>query len=49
LDSLIQATLVERWRDSLPEERYFSTLEQVVRRQVSPWQAVKYLLDGGEA
>jgi LAO/AO transport system kinase len=49
LDSLLQATLASRWRNSLPKERYFSTLEQVVRRQVSPWQAVKSLLDGGEA
>lgn len=49
LDTLLQATLVARWRESLPQERYYSTLEKVVRRQVSPWQAVKYLLDGDEA
>ena len=33
----------------IAQERYYSTLEKVVRRQVSPWQAVKYLLDGDEA
>ncbi len=49
LESLIQAALVNRWRDSFPEERYFSTLELVVRRHVSPWQAVNLLLDGGQA
>ena len=49
MDTLLQATLVARWRELLPEERYFSTLDKVVRRQVSPLQAVKYLLDGGEA
>jgi LAO/AO transport system kinase len=49
LDSLLQATLVSRWRVSIPKEKYISTLEQVMQRQVSPWQAVKYLLDGSEA
>jgi RimJ/RimL family protein N-acetyltransferase len=43
LDSLLQAPLVSRWRVSIPKEKYISTLEQVMQRQVSPWQAVKYL------
>lgn len=47
LDSLLQAALVSRWRQKLPEQHYREILDEVVARQLSPWQAVDSLLDGG--
>jgi LAO/AO transport system kinase len=47
LDALLQESLVSRWRGSVSEEHYQQVLQQLVERQVSPWQAVSILLDGG--
>lgn len=44
LDLLLQATLVQRWRDSIPDNRYQHVLGQIVERKLSPWQAVQRLL-----
>ncbi len=44
LDALLQATLVARWRASLPNGRYGEVLQKVVARQLSPRQAVQMLL-----
>jgi len=46
LDSLLQGALVARWRESLPEIEYQRILDRLVERRLSPWQAVKQLLDG---
>ena len=46
LDAILQETLVERWRSSVSEKRYDDVLASIVARDVSPWQAVKTLLDG---
>ncbi len=47
LDLVIQQTLVTRWRDRLPSDRYQETLEDLAARRISPHQAVKALLNGG--
>ena len=47
LNNLLQETLVNRWRDDLQADVYLNVLDKVVSREVSPWQAVKTLLNGG--
>jgi len=47
LDNLMQETLVSRWRSEIKAEIYRQILENVVKRELSPWQAVEVLLDGG--
>jgi len=46
LDMLLQAVLVSRWRQTVPQEAYQGVVDQLVRRDISPWQAVETLLDG---
>lgn len=46
LDALLQDKLVARWRNNVPASKYKSMLDQVVERQISPYQAVEALLDG---
>ena len=45
LDLLLRETLILRWRDQVAEENYIHALEALLRREVSPWQAVEILLD----
>jgi LAO/AO transport system kinase len=47
LESLLRASLVARWRESVPADRYQAALDHVAARQISPHQAVEALLDGG--
>ncbi len=47
LDLLLQERLVERWRSSISEDRYREVLQNLVERQLSPWDAVSELTDGG--
>lgn len=49
LDTALQETLVSRWRSRVPENEYLRVLDEVVTREISPWQAVDILLDGGAA
>ncbi len=44
LDTLLQATLVARWRASIAEEEYRHTLAELVARRISPHRAVESLL-----
>jgi LAO/AO transport system kinase len=46
LDMLLQALLVSRWRQTVSQEAYQGVLDQLLRRDISPWQAVDTLLDG---
>ena len=46
LDTLIQETLVSEFRARIPETRYAEVLGQVIQRKVSPWEAIKVLLNG---
>ena len=47
LNDLLQAELVSRWRRSVAEDLYHSTLNRLVERQISPRQAVTELIDEG--
>lgn len=44
LDSLLQSTLLNRWRDTVSWERYQQTLELLAIRSISPLQAVERLI-----
>lgn len=47
LEALIQASLVNRWRRQISEERYQQAIDSLVRREKSPLEAVESLLQGG--
>jgi LAO/AO transport system kinase len=46
LDALLQATLVSRWRGSISPVHYDDVFDKLVRRTISPRQAVQKLLNG---
>ncbi|MEA3349235.1 MAG: methylmalonyl Co-A mutase-associated GTPase MeaB [Chloroflexota bacterium] len=46
LDDLLQATLLNRWQEAVPADKYQKVLADLVRRRMSPRQAVNELLDG---
>lgn len=46
LELMLQASLVRRWRSTIPDDLYQQVLEQLVDRSLSPWQAVQVLLAG---
>lgn len=47
LETLLRETLVARWRATADVEQYRQLLAQMTTHQVSPWQAVQRLLNGG--
>jgi len=44
LDALIRETLVSRFREDVPQQQYEEILERVINRNLSPWEAVKVLI-----
>ncbi|MCE9644550.1 MAG: methylmalonyl Co-A mutase-associated GTPase MeaB [Chloroflexi bacterium] len=44
LDALIRETLVSRFRETVPQQQYEDVLERIVQRELSPWEAVKMLM-----
>jgi LAO/AO transport system kinase len=46
LDALLQATLVSRWRGSISPVHYSDVFDELIRRTISPRQAVQKLLNG---
>ncbi len=46
LEALIREALLNRFREDVPQEKYEDVLEKVMQRNVSPWEAVKMLLNG---
>jgi len=44
LDTLLQATLVARWRESIAESEYSRVVADLVARRISPYRAVETLL-----
>jgi LAO/AO transport system kinase len=46
LDLHIQETLMSRFRQDVPDERYQAILSRLIERQISPWEAVSALLNG---
>ena len=47
IDLLLAQSLMRRWREGVPQDRYQAVLENVFQRSLSPWQAVSQLIDGG--
>jgi len=47
LDHLLKAELLSRWRMTVSELHVQSVMERLARRELSPWQAVEMLLNGG--
>lgn len=48
LDLLLRESLVARWRSGVSDDEYLAVLRDLVRREISPWQAVHALLNGGK-
>ena len=46
LDALIRETLVSRFREEVPQKQYDNVLERIIQRELSPWEAVKSLMNG---
>jgi LAO/AO transport system kinase len=46
LDALIRHELVSRFREHIQPQQYEDVLEQVTRRDLSPWDAMKSLMNG---
>ncbi len=46
METLLRETLMARFRESVPDGRFQSVLEQVFARRLSPWEAVKLLTNG---
>ncbi len=49
LDALIQETLVMRFRESVPPQKYQEVIERIFKRDLSPGEAVKALMNGRSA
>lgn len=49
LDLLLQQHLIDLWRQRVPDKQYQEILNTLVARQISPHQAAKALLDGGQS
>jgi len=47
LDTLIQETLVSRFREQVSQSQYEDALTRMIQRKMSPWEAVKLLMNGG--
>jgi LAO/AO transport system kinase len=47
-DSLLQDSLVARWRKTVSENQFQQVLDLMVARKLAPHQAVEILLDGGQ-
>jgi LAO/AO transport system kinase len=46
LELLIQEALVARFHESLPPQEFQDMIDQIVKRQLSPWEAAHSLLNG---
>jgi LAO/AO transport system kinase len=46
LEVLIQEALLARFRESVPAQRVQQVIEQMVKRDLSPWEAVESLMNG---
>jgi LAO/AO transport system kinase len=46
LETLIREALVDRFRATVPQASYDQVLEKVLQRNLSPWEAVRTLMNG---
>jgi LAO/AO transport system kinase len=49
LDLMLTQTLVNQFRAQLPESRYDEIVRQLTERTLSPWEAVKSLMNGSKS
>ena len=49
LDLMLTQTLAAQFRAQLPESRYDEVVEQLTKRTLSPWEAVKSLMNGSKS
>ncbi len=49
MEIALQAALLNQFRTRVPPARYAEALQRVFERSLSPWEAVRRLLDGNEA
>ncbi len=46
LEALIQSALMNRFREDVSEKKYQDVLEKIIQRNLSPYEAVKMLMNG---
>jgi LAO/AO transport system kinase len=46
LDLMLTETLIAQFRAGLPESRYDEVVDRLTKRTLSPWEAVKSLMNG---
>ena len=46
LEALVMETLMSEFREKVSEKKYLETLDKIFNRSVSPWEAVKLLMNG---
>ncbi|HEX6036030.1 MAG TPA: methylmalonyl Co-A mutase-associated GTPase MeaB [Anaerolineales bacterium] len=46
MEKLLQQALMDRFLQDIPQKEYAEVLEKVVNRNISPYEAVKFLLNG---
>jgi LAO/AO transport system kinase len=46
MEALLRETLMDRFFESIEQEQYEETMERVLNRNISPYEAVKFLLNG---
>ncbi|HRJ57991.1 MAG TPA: methylmalonyl Co-A mutase-associated GTPase MeaB [Anaerolineales bacterium] len=46
LEALIRDSLMTKFREDISSQQYEETLEKVIQRNISPWEAVRMLLNG---
>jgi LAO/AO transport system kinase len=46
METILRRALMDRFLETVEQKRYQELVEQVVRRNISPYEAVKFLLDG---
>jgi LAO/AO transport system kinase len=46
MEALLREALMDRFLENIPQENYEEMIEKVVNRNISPYEAVKFLLNG---
>jgi LAO/AO transport system kinase len=49
LDLLLREALISRWRATISEQQYQDTLQRILQREMSPWQAIQSFLNGSHS
>ena len=46
LEALLRETLMGRFLETIPQQKYEETMQNVLNRNISPYEAVHFLLNG---